>query len=214
MIRGAFLENVREEIRFAGEELDKVWKNMIPLSLSYDHETWVEKCLLICNSQEEACAAFNEKFVTEDDHLYASAKVFTMTMNKDESISMYTTRFVKSVLEDKLDKDNEMIAQMFLVSLTEEVQREAKIACYSNKLKNKAWTLDQVSKIARDVLSGNPAKYYSRCGTNVSMYANHSVYGDNTGRRKTGEVGGGAAAGVVKANGNDTTFFLYESRNQ
>jgi hypothetical protein len=92
------------------------------------------------------------KFMIKEKNRENVAQVFTMTMHEDESISEYTTRFLKAVHDAHSCSTNDMLAERFLVSLTEPVQLCTKIAFQAKSAEEKSWSIQEISDTARNIM--------------------------------------------------------------
>ncbi|KAG1028400.1 hypothetical protein G6F43_014050 [Rhizopus delemar] len=116
----------------AALDIQEVWRRYLPVSLAFDHDDCVEKDLKRCDTWTSARIVFTNKFLTDNARTDAMHRLFTMTMNKHESISSYMTRFLSTCIEAGANKNDPMVAARFKASFSEPVleklfQKETKV---------------------------------------------------------------------------------------
>lgn len=162
-----FLRTFEKVVYSAGMNIEQVWDRYLPLCIHYDHDAWVEQQLRKCKDWKEARQCFITKFTTKHRIRESTTLVFTMTMRESESITQYTTRFLKAVGDAGLDPLDKLLAQRFLASLTDTVQLCTRIALWGGNKDEADLTIEQIAKVARDILGDN-----ERCYAASSMLQN------------------------------------------
>ncbi|KAG1139120.1 hypothetical protein G6F37_013211 [Rhizopus arrhizus] len=82
-----FLRSFEKVIYSAALDIQEVWRRYLPVSLAFDHDDWIEKELKRCDTWNTARIVFTNKFLTDNARTDAMHRLFTMTMNKNESVS-------------------------------------------------------------------------------------------------------------------------------
>ncbi|EIE82038.1 hypothetical protein RO3G_06743 [Rhizopus delemar RA 99-880] len=147
-----FLRSFEKVIYSAALDIQEVWRRYLPVSLAFDHDDWVEKDLKRCDTWTSARIVFTNKFLTDNARTDAMHRLFTMTMNKHESISSYMTRFLSTCIEAGANKNDPMVAARFKASFSEPVLEKCKTAFVLKENKNVPWTVERAAEIARNLL--------------------------------------------------------------
>ncbi|KAG0923930.1 hypothetical protein G6F63_013929 [Rhizopus arrhizus] len=116
-----FLRSFEKVIYSAALDIQEVWRRYLPVSLAFDHDDWIEKELKRCDTWNTARIVFTNKFLTDNARTDAMHRLFTMTMNKNESVSSYMTRFLSTCTEAGANKNDPMVAARFKASFSEPV---------------------------------------------------------------------------------------------
>lgn len=154
-----FLRTFEKVVYSAGMDIEQVWDRYLPLCIHYDHDAWVEQKLRKCSNWKEARQCFITKFATKHRIRESTTMVFTMTMRESEGITQYTTRFLKAVSDAGLDPSDKLLAQRFLASLNSTAQLCTRIALLGGNKDDSDLTIEQVAKVARDILGDNEYGY-------------------------------------------------------
>ncbi|KAG0818619.1 hypothetical protein G6F20_001430 [Rhizopus arrhizus] len=151
----------------AYRDVEQVWKQFLPLCLSYSDNAWVEADLRKCNSWAEARAAFKEHHGSSLATRHYMDLVFTMQMSNKESIGDYSKKFLQAVVT---------------------VARVGKNKADTNE----KWIVEYITQVGRDIL-GDDNKLYAEAtalipGANKSDTVK-SRYSEN-GSRGDGSLSG------------------------
>ncbi|CEJ05560.1 hypothetical protein RMCBS344292_19498 [Rhizopus microsporus] len=215
-----FLRSFEKVIYSAALDIQEVWHRYLPVALAFDHDDWVEKDLKKCRSWSEARLAFVDKFLTEGEREDAVHLLFTMTMNKTESIAAYMTRFINKCTEAGVSKNDAMVANRFKASLTPEIVDKCKPVFLLKKDESKSWTVERVADIARGLMGDDPRKYYKTIvDNNYSNYNKRSLGGAGPATSKRNKSHGSSGFfcsmhGGPKSNHNEEDCFHKRKDNK
>lgn len=154
-----FLRTFEKVVYSAGMDIELVWDKYLPLCIHYDHDPWVETELKKCHDWKLARKCFLNKFTTQHRTREPATMVFTMVMRDTETVTQYSTRFLRAVNDAGLNASDPMLAQRFIASLTQLVQVCTCIALYGKNESHGDLTIEDVAKVARDILGDNYRSY-------------------------------------------------------
>ncbi|KAG1450460.1 hypothetical protein G6F55_009674 [Rhizopus delemar] len=154
-----FLRTFEKVVYSAGMDIEMVWDKYLPLCIHYDHDPWVEAELKRCHDWKSARKCFLNKFTTLHRTRESATMVFTMVMRDTETVTQYSTRFLRAVNDAGLNAADPMLAQRFLASLTQSVQVCTRIALYGKNESHDDLTIEEVAKVARDILGDSYRSY-------------------------------------------------------
>lgn len=159
-----FLQRFENIIDGSTRDIEKVWKQFLPLCLPHSDNAWVATELKRCINWSEARAAFKEHHGSSMAVSHYTDMVFTMKMTAKESIADYSKRFLQAVFNAGLPQDDPRIADRFLSSLVLPVQTIIRVTLArtgSVHAREKQWTVEYITHIGRDVLGDDNSVYAS-----------------------------------------------------
>ena len=154
-------ENIIEGSAY--RDVEQVWRQFLPLCLPYSDNAWVETDLRRCKDWSEARQAFKDRHGSSLATRHYTDLVFTMQMDKEETIAEYSRKFLQAVYNAQLSKDDPRIADRFLTSLTLPVQTLIRVTLArvgsAKKERDHNWTVEYIAQVGRDILGDDKTLY-------------------------------------------------------
>lgn len=119
-----FLREFEKIVTSAGLDVSEVWKDLIPLSLHRDYDTWLCDDLSKVDSWKKAKVLFQKKFGQSTAKVIARRRIITMRIRPDETASAYQMRFAKGASEAGYTKNNNIVADIFFNSFPDTWQTQ------------------------------------------------------------------------------------------
>ncbi|KAI8973725.1 hypothetical protein BDF20DRAFT_915134 [Mycotypha africana] len=94
-----------------GNKLHLYWRDLLPLSLPAGDDTWIEEVLKKCPSWEAAKEEFRKHHGSTTSTNRFVQKVYTMTMRPNESIINYSRRFIQTIFNAGIPRDDLRIGE-------------------------------------------------------------------------------------------------------
>ncbi|KAG1443499.1 hypothetical protein G6F56_010652 [Rhizopus delemar] len=157
-----FLRTFENVIKSSSMNIENAWRKLLPLCLSHSDDSWVETSLKRCSDWNSVRECFKERHGSSLVTRRYTDQVFTMTMKNSESIADYSKRFLQSVYNASLSKDDARIADRFLASLTLPVQTLVRVTMARSGPTGESkrdWTVEQITQIGRDILGDDNRLY-------------------------------------------------------
>ncbi|KAI8991160.1 hypothetical protein BDF20DRAFT_843066, partial [Mycotypha africana] len=137
--------------------VERHWSTLIPLCLPPGDSSWVDKTLVKCASWSDAKVEFRRYYGSRTAKRRFVEQVYTMNMGLNDSIVDYSRKFLQTMHEAGISSTDEGVADPFLTSLTPPVQTVLRLSMVTNK--DKKWTVEKLSELARDILGDDPSTY-------------------------------------------------------
>lgn len=107
-----------ESVMYAsGNDIEKVWKQYMPVSVHFSHHTWMENSLMQCTSWASAKALFVKHYGDPVKSMELILRLFNMKMKATDTLQEYTKKFVKNVQEAGFNLGSSTIAKFYQCSL-------------------------------------------------------------------------------------------------
>jgi hypothetical protein len=203
-----FLRTFEKVIYSAAESIDVVWRRYIGLTLSYDHDAWLETDLNECQSWVQAKKLFVKKFGNSNTRDEAIRKVYNTFMGANETINGCTTRFLRYVHDSERSKSDPSMVEKYGTSLFEGCQTPLLITVLESRAPEKSgqWSIDEVQGIAVNIF-GNGSIGDKCGGSGFKIKGEDHGAGNGGSSRKKTSAGSGSPAGSARKGGASGGFF-------
>lgn len=118
-----FLRTFENVVFSANLNIQEVWRFYIPLTVSYDYDSFVKNKLAACTSWNEARKLIEAKFSDSQTRLQARRDVMNIRMHSHEAAEDYALRFGRYVKNANYSRHlAELMSEAFFFGLPEEWQ--------------------------------------------------------------------------------------------
>ncbi|KAI8635828.1 hypothetical protein BD408DRAFT_463074 [Parasitella parasitica] len=146
-----FLSEFEKIVFSSGQAIEDVWKQLIPLTLSYDLDDWLRTVILMAATWEEVKVLFRKKFGTAHSRLNKRRAVMNMVMNDSETVDEYTGRFLRTVSEAGYNRDDLTIGDVFLLGFPEAWQFNLTTVLLA-RTQRESWSASEISTFAMNLI--------------------------------------------------------------
>jgi len=143
-------------IRSGRLDIEEQWKTLLPLCLHNNYDAWWQNDVEpYVHCWDDMVIAFKKQFGSESSFGRNIEKLWPMKMKNDETISQYTTRFLRAAHEAKFNPKNYYLASFFVSSLVEPVKEKLKSSWYAVHSEDERYMVQQAASLVSNILRGD-----------------------------------------------------------
>ncbi|CEP08911.1 hypothetical protein, partial, partial [Parasitella parasitica] len=148
-----FLRNFEKVVGSAGQDVEVMWRNYLPLTIPYEYDEWLKQELVKCRTWKEVGVEFVRKFNNPLLRLNARRAVQSAAMQGGETVEGYYNRFSRSCAEAGYDAADTSIGDAFLNGFPNEWQIQVTTLLCTSFPGATSWTVGQISSCAMNILN-------------------------------------------------------------
>ncbi|GAN11632.1 hypothetical protein MAM1_0762c11208, partial [Mucor ambiguus] len=139
-----FFSSFETVMHASGNDVERVWKQYIPVAMHFTYKTWVNNDLLKCPNWEAAKALFIKHYGVPVNSLDLISRLFNMRMKTSDTLQNYTNRFMKNVQEAGFPLESNTLAKFYQCSLLKKNQQMMVNQMLVKKDSNHRWTINEI----------------------------------------------------------------------